>query len=117
MEFPVISIHSSGSVMVNPSMENLCLCTAKALRENYYAGLRVVDSSGDAFKVVGIAGKKMLWYLPSLLFLNPMYRIELLFDSIEGKMTLQDVQMILGGRRKKCVKKAETLKDFMLCFL
>ena len=92
LTFPLLCF-SEELVYVVHSAERLTTCSRVAFRSGYFRDLLLVDTTGRAIRVTGATNPRILWrYWRSVLFANPLLRVELVCASEAERCSVEDVR-------------------------
>jgi hypothetical protein len=96
MEFPILTLSRPSIIEVIKNENDLTICNAKALKNGYYANLRIVDTASylyivESAKKVGVIGP----FAGFDIFLNQKIRVELLITQSPSKISLDELRKMV----------------------
>jgi hypothetical protein len=96
LHFPALGLFATGVLDVLPTANHLTLNTARGLRDGFYSGYELVDSSGKWFRIV--SARKLHGVGPFggySLFLGQRIRVELELEDEHREATLNEVRNLI----------------------
>ena len=101
LAFPVLTVTASGDMEVVNDLEQLQTANALAIRQGFFDNQRIIETSGDTYRVTGIRDKRSKGILLGFRFLKPrLYLVELNLEK-EGNFSIEHVQKVaLKGIRR-----------------
>lgn len=92
LRFPLLQF-SQGLINVAKTEEPLTTCSAVALRNGWFKSQLLVDSNGRAVRIQGAKKLHIIWHhWKSMIFLNPIMRVELTFVGEPFSMPINEVR-------------------------
>lgn len=78
IKYPAIILDRNNTVEIIKSNDDLTSCSDKALKNGFYKGLVIIDSSGKSLKIINAQKNKIKKFS---IFLNHIISVDLEYDS------------------------------------